>query len=116
MITACATVPAADLEDRTLAYACDDIVVVGRIKNGEYQHVEIQDDIIGHGWIDGKIEVRMVVKGKGIPSSIPVRYFAHTYMRDDRDFMFVLKHSGNEYEVRTAQLMSVRPRLASQCE
>jgi hypothetical protein len=36
-------------------------------------------------------------------------------MRQDRDFMVVLKHGSSGYEIATGQLMSARPLLASHC-
>jgi len=37
-------------------------------------------------------------------------------MRHDRDFMLVLGHTASGYEIKTGQLMSVRPLLATSCE
>ena len=113
---ACATVPQASLEDRTLSYGCNDMVVVGRVKNGAYQPAQSENDILGHGWISATLHVRKVVRGAGLPAVLPVSYFAHTFMRQDRDFMLVLKRSDTGYEITTGQLMSVRPLLASHCE
>ena len=111
----CATVPQASLEDRTLSYGCNDTVVVGTVTNGAFVPVEANDDILGHGWVSATLHVRKVIRGASLPAALPVRYFAHTYMRQDRDFMFVLKHSGTGYEIATGQLMSARPMLASRC-
>ena len=113
---ACATVPQASLEDRTLSYGCADIVVIGSVKNGSFEPVQSDNDILGHGWISATLHVQKVVRGAGLPAFLPVRYFAHTYLRQDRDFMLVLKRSGTGYEIKTGQLMSVRPLLASHCE
>ena len=117
LTAACATVPQASVEDRTLPFGCDDIVVVGRVENVAYEHVKSEDDLLGHGWVTARLKVQRVVKGAGVPPFLPVRYFAHTYMRQDRDFMLVLKRISPEgYEIRTGQLTSVRPRLASRCD
>lgn len=114
---ACATVPTASEEDRTLAFGCDDTVVIGKLKNDDYQHVDIEDDILGHGWISAELSVRKSVKGNVPQPVVPVKYFAHTYMREDRDFMLVLSEAEDRtYHINTAQLMSVHPRLASRCE
>lgn len=114
--TGCATAPQASLEDSTLPFGCADTVVVGRVENGAYQPVEAESDILGRGWISATLHVRKVVRGTPLPSVLPVRYFAHAYMRHDRDFMFVLKRTSAGYEITTGQLMSVRPLLASHCE
>lgn len=113
----CARAQPATIEDRTLSYGCDDIIVVGRIRNGDYAPVHDDEDIIGHGWIDAQIKVKRLVRGTKQPSSLPIRYFAHIHIRDDRDFMFVL--SGNStagFEIRQAQLMSVRPIVPAECK
>jgi hypothetical protein len=116
-LAACTSVDLPTIEDRTLAYGCDDLVVIGRIQNGDFQQVEIEGDIIGHGWISGNVTVREVVKGDAFSDRIPIRYFAHTYIRDDVEFMFVLgKAEDGQFELRTAQRMSVRPYLATRCE
>jgi len=114
--TACATVPQASLADRTLAYACNDTIVVGTVENGVYEPVKPSPDVLGHGWISAMLHVRKVVRGERLPAVLPVRYFAHTYMRQDQEFMLVLKHTATGYEITTGQLMRVRPLLASRCE
>jgi hypothetical protein len=114
--TGCATAPEASLENRTLPFGCDDSVVIGTVENGAYQPVESKTDILGHGWISATLHVRKSIRGTPLPSVLPVRYFAHTNMRQDRDFMFVLKHTGAGYEITSGQLMSLKPRLANRCE
>ena len=115
LTAACATVSQGTAEDRTLQFGCTDTVVIGRIENGAFQDVTSENDILGHGWVTAKVLVRRVVKGANVPPLVPVRYFAHAYMRDDRDFMLVLKPTSQGYEIRTGQLMWLRPRLASRC-
>jgi hypothetical protein len=111
----CATEQQASVEDRSLAFGCADIAVIGTVENGTYKPVDDENDLLGHGWISAALHVRRVVRGAPIPSVLSVRYFAHTYMRDDREFMFVLKRGDAGYEIATGQLMSLRPRLADQC-
>ena len=116
LTVACATGQEASLEDRTLPFGCSDTVVVGRVENGAYEHVEIENDLLGHGWISATLKVQKVVRGERVPPVLPVRYFAHTNMRQDRDFMLVLGRTSAGYEIKTGQLMSVRPLLATSCE
>jgi hypothetical protein len=116
LTAACATAPQAGLEDRTLPYGCNDTVVVGSVKNGAYEPVKFENDILGHGWISATLYVRRVVRGTALPPVLPVKYFAHASMRQDQDFMLVLKHTRTGYEITTGQLMSVRPLLASRCQ
>ena len=104
------------VDQQTLAFGCEDLVVIGRVKNGDWHHVDDPDDILGHGWVDARLSVRRIVKGNGIDRTVPVRYFAHTFMRDDRDFMFVLsRHPDGSLVISTGQLMSAHPKLAGQC-
>jgi hypothetical protein len=103
-------------DDRTLSFGCNDLVVIGRLKNGEYHAVSDPDDILGHGWVDATLLVRRVVKGVRTRPKMPVRYFAHTYMRDDRDFMLVLSpQPDGALVVRRGHLMSAHPKLAARC-
>lgn len=103
-------------QDPAHAYRCNDIVVVGRLKNGAWEHVEIIDDLLGHGWASATLKIRKRVRGVPPAAVIPVRYFDHTYLRDDRDFMFVLRKADDGgYVIATAQLMSAHPRLAEPC-
>lgn len=117
ILVGCATVsPVAD-EDRLLPLGCDDIVLIGRLKNGDYNPINDEADIIGHGWISATLQVRRVVGGAKVPSVVPVRYLAHTYLRDDREFMFVAaRATGGVYVIKTVQLTSVHPKLASNCK
>src|SRR6186997_401489 len=73
-----------------VTYRCGDLVVIGRFKNLDYEHVEIEDDILGHGWITARVRVRRVLSGRAEGRLVPVRYFAHTYFRGDRDFVLVI--------------------------
>lgn len=116
LLVGCTTASSVADEDRELPFGCDDVVLVGRLKNGDYQPVDDEGDILGHGWITAKLQVRRVVGGAKVPSVVPVRYLAHTYMREDREFMFVVRRTTDGiYVIKTAQVMSVRPKLASHC-
>jgi len=115
LTSACATMQHASLEDRTLPYGCSDIVAVGSVTNRAYEPVANNDDLIGHGWISATLHVRKTIRGASLPAALPVRYFAHTYMRQGRDFLLVLKRDGAGYEIAAGQLMSARPLLASHC-
>jgi hypothetical protein len=99
-----------------LPFGCNDLVVVGTIENGPSDPVQSQDDILGHGWTSATLKVRKVIKGPRIPAVLPVRYFSHALMREDVEFMLVLKRAGAGYEIATGQRMALRPRLASRCE
>jgi hypothetical protein len=97
-------------------FECDDTVVIGRVVNGDYEHVENENDLLGHGWFSATLYVEQVVRGSPVPFRIPVRYYDHTFMRRDRDFLFVLDHTEAGYEIVARRLMSSRPFLARSCE
>jgi integration host factor subunit beta len=69
-----------------------DVYVVGTIENISYQHEEIPDDMLGHGWFTARLHISRTVSGKAPSSVITVRYFAHTYM-GWKDFLFHLRPS-----------------------
>lgn len=116
-LAGCATPEEIDLESRQLPYRCDDVVVVGRLVNdGVEPGAYDPDDLIGHGWFAATVKVRTTVHGARQPSHLPIRYFGHTYLREDADFMFVLeKHDDGPMQLATAQLMRYRPILAEPC-
>jgi hypothetical protein len=104
-------------KDQTLVFGCNDLVIVGKLKNVDYHASDDPEDILGHGWVDATLSVRRVVRGGKTRSKLPVRYFAHSYMRDDRDVMLVLApQPGGVPVVRRGQLMSAHPKLAAHCE
>ena len=116
LVAGCASTETASLADRTLQYGCNDLVVIGRLKNeGDYSPLEAKGDILGHGVMTATISVHRVVRGAHVPSRLPVSYAGHTFLRDDRDFMFVLERNRAVYTISTAQLMTARPLLATHC-
>jgi hypothetical protein len=71
----------------------EDLVVIGRLKNLNYEHIEDEDDWLGHGWITAELSVKRVVRGKEKRRLLRVRYLAHTYLREDKSFRFRLKRA-----------------------
>lgn len=116
-LSSCATVPEASTVDTTLAYGCEDLIVIGRLTNGDYyQHVQIENDMLGHGWFSAELLVKRSIKGEPTSKTLPVRYFAHTYLRSDRDFLFVLTPHENGYEVTYRRMMPAKTRIAEACK
>lgn len=110
------TADAASIEDRTLEYRCDDVVVVGRVYSHAYDRIPNDEDLIGHGKIRATVKVRRVIRDQNLSDTIPANYFAHVYMRDDRDFMLILrKENDGLFMIAGGQLMSARPKLAARC-
>ena len=116
LLAACVATDEVSLAGRTLPYACDDYVVVGRVHNESLSTIPNENDILGHSNYFGTIRVRRTVRGHRLPSTIRVRYGSHGEIRDDSDFMFVLKKEDDgAFSIKTAQLMSVNPLLAAVC-
>lgn len=108
--------PETNAEDTVLAYGCNDLIVIGRLTNGDYQQVQVEDDLLGHGWVSADLNVKRSIKGEPSSTSLPVRYFAHTYLRSDRDFVFVLTPYENGYEVSDRRMMPTKIKIAEPCK
>jgi hypothetical protein len=111
----CATRPQVSAEDRTLSFGCKDIVVIARVKNEGEAPSNSENDLLGHSWFSATLNVERVVKGSNLPAILPVKYYGHAAMRQDLDFMLVLKRIDRGYEITTGQLMWLRPHLADHC-
>jgi hypothetical protein len=105
--------------EQLVTYRCEDVVVVGRFHNGNYQHVEIEDDILGQGWMTARIRVRRVLFGSVHERVVPVRYFGHAFYREDRDFVLVIRPmESDRHFIRSAHLVDEgeRPQLQRNCQ
>jgi hypothetical protein len=81
-------------------YGCRDLVVIGRVQTLDYQHFEIEGDFLGHGWATAKVRVDRVLHGQGAGPVLDAGYYTHAYLRDDLDFLLVLKPSpAGPYEI-----------------
>ncbi|MBI5940966.1 MAG: hypothetical protein HY859_11120 [Caulobacterales bacterium] len=116
--TACTTDAAIGSDQPRLAFACGDIVVEGKLKNlGAGKTERIEGDVLGHGWFSAEIRIRRHLAGPMVGPRLQVRYFGHTWMREDRDFVFVVALSGDGkgYIINRAALASTHPRLKDEC-
>ena len=84
----------------------EDVIVRGRLNDQSYAHVDVPDDILGHGWITARLHVSRVLKGRSVrPNGVlTVRYFAHTYLREDRSFRFHLRPTTDGTYIVCAQV------------
>ena len=115
LLNACAAFQGRGESNRVLPFGCNDIAVVGKIRNGSYTAVD-DGGLLGRGWTTARISVFRVVRGNRLPSSLTVRYISHAAMREDADFLFVLTPvADSQFEIATAQRMSIDPWLASHC-
>lgn len=110
--------PAVEARQRPaeVEYGCNDLVVVGRLGRQDYQHVEIENDLLGHGWVTAYVKINDVLFGHARARKLSIRYFAHTYMREDRDFVFVLRPTENgRHLIGSARLLEADTELAERC-
>ncbi len=68
-----------------------DLMVVGRLKNLDYELVTSEDDLLGQGWITADLRVLRTLDGIAPSRVLRVRYFAHNYLREDKRFKFHLR-------------------------
>jgi hypothetical protein len=100
--------PASGRSAEQIQYSCDDVVVVARITNNfDYEHVEIEDDILGHGWMTGTLNVIEHLRGPSPRLPVKIRYFAHTWRRFDGQFLLVLHRDpdAQEYRIQLAHAL-----------
>lgn len=71
-----------------------DMIAIGRLKNLRYDPDSFDpDDLIGYGWFYGTFHVSRFEHGDIHRKVVPVRYFAHTHLREDIAFRFRLRPS-----------------------
>lgn len=118
MLGGCATVERARSERPVLTYGCTDAVVIGRLKNLEVgPPLNIEGDILGHSWFFAELNVQKRLTGPSVPDRFRVRYISHTWLWDDRSFVFVVAPDDNVDGVLIAEsaLASTPPRLERKC-
>lgn len=89
-----------------IKYECGDVVVTGRVQNLEYRPVNIEGDILGHGWITADVRIADILRGPRALPRLQVQYFAHSYFNEQRDFLLVI-HLDDDgvYRVKAARLL-----------
>ncbi|MEA3040568.1 MAG: hypothetical protein QOC65_57 [Sphingomonadales bacterium] len=117
---AAAAASPAELEEapEPLSYRCGDLVVVGRVETLAYEDVEIENDLIGHGWFTARVAVRRVLAGRRRGRTLTVEYFAHAPFRHDSDFVLVIDRGrGRRNVIRGGDVIEDRrmPRLVRTC-
>ena len=113
-----AETPDESLADQPISYACDDVIVVGRVAHQQFTPIS-DGYILGHGRIDFDLNVQRVVYGRESRETVPARVVAHTYARENVDFMFVLKPGADDrYDEITGSVITqgqAQPQLAPHC-
>jgi hypothetical protein len=73
-----------------------DVIAVGRLKKQNSDLVEPDpEDMIGHGWFTATFHVAHTESGRLPAKVVRVRYFGHTFLREDIKFRFHLRPSGS---------------------
>lgn len=116
LCSGCAAVPTEGPAE-FLAYGCNDAVVIGRLSNQTTgETVPIEGDLIGHGWFAANLLVKTQLFGSAVPRKTTVKYFGHTYLRDDRDFVMVVSGTvGEGYKIEEAYIRLAKPNLSANC-
>jgi hypothetical protein len=70
-----------------------DIVVIGKLKHLDYEHIYDENDLLGHGWCTANLRVKKVLTGQEKRRRLKVRYYGHNCMRDDTYFRFWLRRT-----------------------
>ena len=102
-----------------VSYGCDDLVVVGRIKDQTFTALPDNSDPIGESRITMTIDVSRVLVGRLNASSIPATIVAHAAARRDRDFIFVVHLQGDgRYAISQGWVLGYGddPSLANHCD
>ncbi len=115
-LAGCATATGSEGGPDTLAYACDDVVVVGRVTALPYEDASAPGDLLGHAAWDLRIKIKQVVHGAESKRVVPAIGVSHAQIRDDTDMLIVLSRQQQGYVVRTLSVLEGgRPRLEPTC-
>ena len=111
-VIACSIIP--EHERSVLEYNCDELVVVGRVKTIDYtlDHPDNELEWLGPWYAKWNLEIRIkrVIYGEEARKVVPGFSISHAQMREDKDFVLVLTPSDDAYEIRTGNLVSLRPK------
>ena len=112
VVAGCSTLDAGG-PARELSYGCDDLVVIGRVAT--VSEASVQDSGVElANWRSEwglQIRVKRVIQGSERRRLIPASAISHAEMRDDVDFLIVLRPNEDEsYDLQTAALWQRNPR------
>lgn len=121
LLAGCTTIGAAEPATE-LAYSCGDLVVVGRVRTLSSAEVPnaLNSDFLPN-WNSRnqlQVQIKRIIRGSEPRRAVPATQISHGQMRDDRDFLVVLKPTaGGAYHLETAALWNERPipRLVEPC-
>ena len=62
-----------------------DAIVIGRLENtADLGGTDDPNDLLGHGFFDGLVHVTAVEAGQVSGDTLHLRYFGHTYLREEK--------------------------------
>ena len=114
----CATAQDGADNSSPVPYGCGQLVVIGQLENKDYELLNIEGDILGHAIIRADLHVSRFVRGGRASSKLSIQYYAHSSLREDAAFMFVLDRpeQGQVYTLSSAHLMDTHTHPSSRCE
>ena len=69
-----------------------DVIAIGKLENLASEPGQVDPgDLLGHGWFSANFHVSRIEAGRLANRVIPVRYFGHTWLREDMEFRFRLR-------------------------
>jgi len=92
-------------------YGCDDLVVIGRMKNVSFAPIPDENDLLGHGRVQFDVLVDQLLRGRDKRRRVPVSTIAHVGMNEDHEFLLVLSPDkrGNDYELKEVRVWQLAP-------
>lgn len=92
-------------------YGCDDLVVIGRMKNVSFEPIPDDKSLLGRGQVTFVVHVRERLRGSDDRSVVPVSAVAHTGMNESHEFLLVLSPSknGDGYELEDVRVWQLAP-------
>jgi hypothetical protein len=99
-----------------VAYRCDEVVVIGRVRTIQSTDVTGPGDLPGSSRYDMRVSIKRVLRGKEARRLVPAHGVSHGQMREDVDFWLVLTPAPQGgYVIRTGNLAGGPFRLAPRC-
>jgi hypothetical protein len=101
-----------------LHYGCNDVAAVARIRTlGYLEEASILEIILGRRLFGMRLEIKRLLRGAEPRRIVTAHQLIKTQWPNDRDFLVVLTHDGEEYRLSEATPWDriPRPVLADRC-
>jgi hypothetical protein len=92
-------------------YGCDDLVVIGRMKNVSFTPTPDKNDLLGHGKVEFDVLVDQRLRGLDTRRRVRVSTIAHVGMNEDHEFVLVLSPDvrGDGYHLEDVRVWQLAP-------